>query len=147
MGNKEYLSGQLVNITDIGEQPTDRADPGSTLVCVTTNVNMDCCRSRDRSDNAGIGHWYYPNGTTVNSGSSGRGQNFTRYLYRHQVRLASQGVPEGPLGVYTCEIPDGNGRNIAANINIINVLSGKLNFYPIKYKISMHMLDFSKGFN
>ena len=128
MGNKEYLSGQLVNITDIGEQPANRSDPGSTLVCVTSNVNMDCCRSSDRSGNGGIGDWYYPNGSTVNSGSSGKGQNFTRYLYRHQVRLASEGVPEGPLGVYRCEIPDGSGRKIAANINVINVLSGKLNF-------------------
>ena len=128
MGNKKYLSGQLVNITDIGEQPANRSDPGSTLVCVTANVNMDCCRSSDRSDNGGIGDWYYPNGSTVNSGSSGKGQNFTRYLYTHQVRLASEGVPEGPLGVYRCEIPDGSGRKIAANINVINVLSGKLNF-------------------
>ena len=128
MGNKEYLSGQLVNITDIGEQPANRSDPGSTLVCVTTNVNMDCCRSRDLSDNAGIGDWYYPNGTMVISGSAGRGQNFIRYRYRHQVRLASEGVPEGPLGVYRCEITDGSGRKIAANINLINVLSGKFNF-------------------
>ena len=39
VGNKEYLSGQLVNITDIGGQPANRSDPGSTLVCVTTNVS------------------------------------------------------------------------------------------------------------
>ena len=127
VGNLDYLPGQLVNITDIGEQPSDRADPGSTLVCVTTNVNLNCCRSSDSIDNnAAIGDWYYPNGTMVNSFFSARGQNFTRYLYRHQVRLASQSVPEGPLGEYRCEIPDGNGRNISANIYIINVLSGKL---------------------
>ncbi len=30
--------GDSINITSIG------ADPGNTLVCNTTNVNMDCCR-------------------------------------------------------------------------------------------------------
>ena len=60
--NNVYIPGDSVPITDIGPQPGNRSDAGSTLVCVTTNVNTACCRG---SDGGAIGEWYYPNGTRV----------------------------------------------------------------------------------
>ena len=125
--NRVYLPGDLVNISDIGAQPLDdRSNPGSTLVCVTTNVNMACCRRRDNNNIGAIGDWYYPNDDSVNDPGGASGENFTKYVFRHQVRLSSQGAPEGPLGEYRCEIPDESGGNTNARINIINILSGKL---------------------
>ena len=124
--NRVYLPGDSVNISDIGTQPDVRSNPGSTLVCITTNVNMNCCRNSDSNGNGRIGNWYYPNEDMVNDPDSASSTNFTKFVQRQQLRLSSQGAPEGPLGEYRCEIPDGNGGNTNARINIINTLSGKL---------------------
>ena len=126
--SRVYLPGNSVNISDIGAQPLldDRSNLGSTLVCVTTNVNMACCRSRDNNKNGAIGDWYYPDDDMVNDPGSASNENFTKYVYQQQLRLSSRGAPEGPLGEYRCEIPDGNGGYANASINITNILSGKL---------------------
>ena len=126
--NRVYLPGNSVNISDIGSQPLDdRMNPGSTLVCVTTNVNMACCRNRDNNNNGPIGNWYYPIEDMVNyTDAASDGANFIKFVHDEQLRLSSQGAPEGPLGEYRCEIPDGSGGNATARINIINILSGKL---------------------
>ena len=124
--NRVYIPGNSVNISDIGAQPTDSSDSGSTLVCVTTNVNMACCRSSDNNNNGSIGDWYYPNGDMVNyPDAASDGENFTKFDRQQQLRLSSRGAPEGPLGEYRCEITDGSGGNANAKINIINILSGK----------------------
>ena len=124
--NRVYMPEDSINISDIGTQLDDRSNPGSTLVCVTTNVNMACCRRSDNNGNGPIGNWYYPNGDMVNDPGGASGENFTKYVFRHQLRLSSQATPEGPLGEYRCEIPNGNGGNSNARINIINIVSGKL---------------------
>ena len=130
LGNTKYLPGDFINISDIGPQPLhDRPNAASTLVCVTSNVNTACCRSRDNNLNSSIGNWYYPNGDIINNFNAARGENFTEYVYQQQLRLASQGTPEGPLGEYRCEIPDGRGGYANASINIINILSGNLNIF------------------
>ena len=127
--NRVYLPGDSVNISDIGAQPLDiRFNPGSTLVCVTTNLNIACCRSSDSNGNGRIGNWYYPNEDMVNyTDAASNGESFTKFVQEQQLRLASRGAPKGPLGVYRCEIPDGSGGNANARINIINIiLSGKI---------------------
>ena len=108
-----HLPGDSVNLSDIRQQPfEDRPNAGSTLVCVTTNVNTACCR---RDDNNGltnatagaVGEWLYPNNTQVPRPSDGNVVNFARIGYIYQVRLgreASDSTP--PLGVYTCQVPE-----------------------------------------
>ena len=101
IGNNIYLPGQTVNISDIGEQPNyyyDRSDPGSTLICVTTNINRACCR---RSDGGNVGEWYYPNGTIVNRLRNSPTDSFLRVGYAEQVRLLRKHDATRPLGVYT----------------------------------------------
>ncbi len=88
---------------------------------------MECCRRADTGKGA-IGNWYFPNGSAVLT-LANLGQT-TDTLYRlvaaQQVRLASRGTPVGPLGIYTCSVPNSNGILINATINIINILlSGK----------------------
>ena len=127
LGNNVYLPGDSVHITDIGEQQLDdRPDPGSTLVCVTTNVNTACCRGKDNPNNqnpngGAVGEWFYPDGSMVTrSNTIGSSTNiFARFGYTHQVRIGSIGTPTGPLGVYRCDIPDGmTGTNVSASINV-----------------------------
>ena len=119
LGNNIYLPGDSVLITDIGEQPVTRSDAGSTLVCVTTNVNSDCCRG---ADGGNVGEWFYPDGSMVPRLSAiGLTMDiFTRVGYTCQVRLRRVGSPTGPLGAYRCDVPDGTtGTNVSASINII----------------------------
>ena len=52
-----------------------------------------------------------PNNTPIPSTSAlgGASKVFVHYLYTEQVRLAIVGgTPPGPLGVYTCVVPDMN---------------------------------------
>ena len=117
LGNNIYLPGGSVLITDIGYQPANRSDPGSTLVCVTTNVNTACCRG---SDGGKGGDWFYPDGSMVLRAKniSSAMNVFARYGYTHQVRLGIVGTPTGPLGAYQCDVPDVTGTVVSASINI-----------------------------
>ena len=128
LGAKIYRPGDSVVITNIGEQEaSNRSNPGSTLVCVTTNVNTACCRGNDNPNNqnpngGAVGEWFYPDGSMVpRPNNVGSAMNvFARYGYTHHVRLSSVGSPTGPLGVYRCDVPDGTtGSNVSASINII----------------------------
>ena len=105
------LPGRSVLISDIGPQPADRRNPGSTLVCVTTNVNTACCRVHDNNgvNNAtagAVGEWYYPNGTLVPRPRNDM-VHLERIGYNNQIRLARE-VPDSTpsLGVYTCVVPE-----------------------------------------
>ncbi len=124
IGSRTLGDGDSVNITDIGDQPSNREDPGNTLICDTSYVNVECCRNADSGMGA-IGNWYSPTGPVINLKKLGQ---TTDILYRivgaQQVRLASIGAPVGPLGIYTCSVPNTNGTLINATINIINILSG-----------------------
>ncbi len=74
-----------------------------------------------------IGNWYTPTGPPVitlnNLGLTI--DTLYRVVHAQQVRLASRGAPGGPLGRYTCSVPNNNGILFNATINIINTLSGK----------------------
>ena len=105
-----HLPGDSVLISDIEHQPADRSNPGSTLVCVTTNVNTACCRGSDNNGmtntTAGsVGEWLYPNGTLVPRPTEVV-TKFARVGFTHQVRMARQvSTFTPPLGVYTCAVP------------------------------------------
>ena len=102
-----YLPGDTVLITDIGVDVVD-PDPGSSLVCNTSNVNNHCCGA--------LGEWYFPNGTIVPRNSDSLNGDFTRSGYTHQVRLNRRNNATIPLGTYTCVVPDMN--NHTANITL-----------------------------
>ena len=96
-----FFDGASVLISDIGSQPAGRTDPGSTLVCVTTNVNTACCRGGDNNGvtnaTAGaVGEWRYPNGTLVPR-PGGNVVDFTRLGFAHQVRLSMEVSGPSPV--------------------------------------------------
>jgi len=105
----------------IGDQPDDRSDPGSTLVCMTGNINKACCR---RGDGARVGKWYYPNGTIVYPLQYYYNYNgqytISETRYTKQVRLVRRKGNNalGPTGIYTCSVPDEHGNLWNASILI-----------------------------
>ncbi len=119
-------NGDSVNITDIESQPMYRSDPGNTLVCNTTLVNMNCCRNAESGMGA-IGNWYTPSGPAVITLTNVVPNTDTLYRVVHtqQIRLGSEGAPIGPLGIYTCRVPNEEGVEVMGSISIINILSGK----------------------
>ena len=121
-----YLPGESVLISDIGPQPFDRSIPGSTLVCVTTNVNTACCKSDDNNAQTNatagaVGEWLYPNGTQVPH-SNGNVTDFARIGGTHQIRLARQALDSTPQkGVFTCQVPEpSHGVLYKASISLLN---------------------------
>ena len=102
-----YLPGDTVLITAIGHSGTD---PDSSLVCVTSNVNTQCCRE---SDGGNVGEWYFPGGTIVPRQNSAPSADFTRSGFTHQVRLNRRNSAMSPTGIYECRVPDGDGMNTA----------------------------------
>ena len=127
LGNRTLLPGQSINITDIGGQPIDRSDPGSTLVCITENVNTNCCRKIDTGGYSSIGGWYLDNQPVLSLNAVWwlTTNAFVRVVNYRQVRLAAVGHPTGPVGNYTCSVPDANGTIINATVSLVNVLAGE----------------------
>ena len=114
-----YLPGDTVFITDIGIGLVADPNPGSSLVCNTSNVNTHCCRGRDNPNGPSLGEWYFPNGTIVLRLSFSPNGDFTRNGYTHQVRLNRRNNAMTPLGSYTCVVPDmNNTMNHTATITL-----------------------------
>ena len=110
------LSGSSLVISDIGKQPKERSEVGSTLVCVTSNVNNNCCRT---TDGGNVGEWWDPTGALViHENQDISNSIFTRVGYHEQVRLSRRSDATGPVGRYTCAVPDSNGVNTTAYIII-----------------------------
>ena len=104
-----YLSGDTILITDIGSANTD--DSGSSLVCVTSNVNPRCCRTADGGSG---GEWHLPDGTRILNTPD---TNFYRTRHKEQVRLNRRNNTMSPTGVFTCEVPN-DGDSTVATITI-----------------------------
>ena len=126
-----YLPGDTLMITDIGSSTYAArfADPGSSLVCISSNVNTQCCRSRDGGN---VGEWFFPNGAMVPRNSRSPGSDFTRNGFTQQVRLNRRNNAVAPFGVYTCRIPDGRNSSVIHSANITLLLNGEA--FKVNYK-------------
>ena len=123
LGNRIYLPGDTIFISDIGPQPGNRSDPGSTLVCVTTYVNMECCRKMDNLDNVRKGNWFNPDNQQVPTSSSATSNDIlVRVGWLHQIRLAKNGNAI-QCGLYKCEVPKLTDNSILISASIY--LSGE----------------------
>ena len=122
-----YLPNDTVVITDIGVATTpiglqlghvtgNTSDAGTSLVCVTTNVNTACCRS---GNGGNVGEWYFPNGTIVFRNYGYYERDFTRSGYTQQVRLNRRNNSTAPTGKYECRVPDEYGVLHTASIRIV----------------------------
>ena len=76
-------------------------------MCVTSNVNMNCCRRIDGPNDSGnLRDWHFPNGTIVPRHSDVPSANFTKSAFIHQVRLNRRNNALTPNGIYECRVPD-----------------------------------------
>ena len=111
-----YPSGATVPITSIGV--SDGEDAGSSLMCVTSNVNTMCCRGADNPNGGAQGNWLWPNGTIVNANPNG---TITRSDYNQQIRFNRKRTDVlSPTGTYSCVVPAGsdNTKTHTANITL-----------------------------
>ena len=114
-GNR-YEPGDSILITDVGVHLGD-SGPGDSLVCVTTDVNTQCC-----TDTGDIGEWFFPNGSMVlhNIDDSNRNTQIVRTGHANQVRLNFRTRQTSPTGEYTCVVPVTNGSvNQTAGIRLV----------------------------
>ena len=114
-GNR-YEPGDSILITDIRLHEGD-AGPGNSLVCVTTDVNTQCC-----TDVGGVGEWLFPNGSMVirNNDDPNRNSPIIRTGRTNQVRLNFRTEQTSPTGEYTCVVPETGGSVIqTAKISLV----------------------------
>ena len=101
LAEQVYLPGDTVLITDIGTRTgTDPDQAGTALVCVTTNINTQCCRGSDHSGSGPVGFWYFPDGAQVPRGTNAG--PFFRTASTLQVRLGRMSGVMEPVGAYEC---------------------------------------------
>ena len=81
------------------------ASPGDSLVCVTTDVNTQCC-----NDTGGVGEWYFPDGSMVlrNIDDPNRNSEIISTGHANQVRLNFRTRQTSPTGEYICVVPETN---------------------------------------
>ena len=111
-GNR-YEPGDSILITDIGVHHGD-ADPGDSLVCVTTDVNTQCCND--------TGEWFFPNGSMVlHNFNTGSDNPMIRTGCTNQVRLNFRTHQTSPTGEYICVVPETGGSVIqTAGIRLVS---------------------------
>ena len=113
-GNR-YESGDSILITDVGVHHGN-AGAGDSLVCVTTDVNTQCC-----TDRGGVGEWFFPNGNMVlhNIDDPNRNSQIMTGC-ANQVRLNFRTSQTSPTGEYTCVVPEtGSSGNQTAEIRLV----------------------------
>ena len=102
-----YPNNSVVSLTDIGE--------GYSALHCLTNLTT-CCREKD-GDRAG--EWFLPGQTSpvihVNM------DNFARSRGPSAVLLNGR-TGTGPTGLYTCQVPDGEGnKTLYIGVNLGNI--------------------------
>ena len=117
-GNR-YEPGDSILITDVGLHITsgNNIGPGDSLVCVTTDVNTQCC-----TDVGGVGEWFFPNGSMVprNIDDPNRNSQIIRTGRANQVRLLFRTRQTSPTGEYICVVPETGGLvNQTAGIRLV----------------------------
>ncbi len=135
----EYLAGDTLPIMDVGDSflsnnKTKQVDPGLSLVCVTRNVNTNCCSAADHSGSGPVGNWFYPDGTIVPGNNANPNGSFTRSSHFQKIRLNRKRTDVMvQTGVYTCEVPDGSNTALIHTATIMLCESNI--FIMLRYQI------------
>ena len=111
-GNR-YEPGDSILITDVGLHH-GISGPGDSLVCVTTDVNTQCCTN--------VGEWFFPDGSMVlrNMDDPNRNSQVMRTGHTNQVRLNFRTQQTSPTGEYTCVVSETGGSVIqTAGIRLV----------------------------
>ncbi len=112
-----YQPGDTVFLSDIGAFTAGSVDgAGLSLVCVTSNVNTQCCRRRDGGN---VGEWHFPDGSIVPRNGRAPTGDFTRTAQNQQLRLNHRNNAVTPTGAFECRVPaESTGVTVVASIKI-----------------------------
>ena len=108
-----YLPGDILSITNIGSIGYS-GHIGSSLACVTTNINTQCCR---RSDGGAVGEWHFPDGSILPRRLLGGA--FTRSGHPQRINLNNEYNRTTPTGLYSCQIPVNSSDTVVAGIYLV----------------------------
>ncbi len=138
MNGTVYLPGATIPITDVGDSYVpdnwvNQDDPGLSLVCVTSNVNTNCCIGSDHPGNGSVGKWLYPDGSIVICNSANLDGYITRSSNNQQIRLNRKISDDlSQTGVYTCEVTDESNNTI---IHTATITLGEYTILLLSYMI------------
>ena len=124
MGGVIYPPNVALDLTDIGVD-------GDSLRCLTPLIL--CCQA-DQNSNGGLrGGWRFPNGSYVDSRSSGSNMSMSREA--SSVLLHRRNNVMFPIGVYTCEVPDYRTtlRKLSVHLYVGHVTGKELLFDALNY--------------
>ena len=107
-----YQNNSIVTLEDIGEDD-------SALLCITNQTT--CCQTSDTEDVAGLGNWYFPNGSRV---PSERNQ-WEFFRTRGEMVVLMHRRRGGEEGIYRCEIPDGMTVTQTIYIGVYSASTGE----------------------
>ena len=115
-----YPSGSTISIIKVGAftSSTGYFFPDSSLVCVTSEVNSQCCRERDGGN---VGEWLYPDGSLVPRNSLEPNSDFSINKYNQEVRLNRRNNALWPAGEFTCRVPREDGCNDEMHVGTISL--------------------------
>ena len=112
-------NNSYVDVNEIGAGGPGGISDIEGLLCHTNK--MDCCGSGQVPGGDTLGHWFFPNGTVVNSRSSnvdaGRTDFFFRNRFQSVVRLLRVGHPL-EMGFFHCEVPNARNINQSLYVNV-----------------------------
>ena len=87
------------------------------LVCVTSNVNTQCCRAIGETPSGEpVGNWHFPNVSLVPRRAVAPNNDFSRTGNYQQVWLHRINNAMTPMGSYECRVPDNSGMLHTASI-------------------------------
>ena len=102
-----------MTLEDTGEERDDDA-----LLCMT-NLTA-CCQPGE--DEAGLGNWFFPNGTKVPSTGA---KQWDFYRTRGQMVVSLKRRRGQEDGIYRCEIPDSMNVTQSIYIGVYNTHTGE----------------------
>ena len=128
-----YQHNSTVSITQIGcfDRATGYDNADASLMCVTDQVNTNCCREQDGGN---MGEWYFPNGSMIPRERESH-SNFSRSGFLMQVRLNRKNEAMGPLGTYKCKVPRMDGCGGKLHMHVASVIIGQYPHWVASYGI------------
>ena len=110
----------MVNLEDIGLD--------DNALTIYTNLTT-CCRRSDHPGNMSLGNWKFPNNSDVGYRGTSIPSDFSRNRAKSTIFLHRVSSATGPIGIYTCDLPDTRSIHQIMYFGIYDKTRGKSNSY------------------
>lgn len=118
--------------------------PNNDLTVLDYTCLNDCCKidlhCYSNSSSSSVGYIYFPNGRRYSS-------SYTYYYYMVVSRVSPSGIltynyrhyDPDYWGIYTCQIPDSNGRTLETNIGIYSSMPSMYQFVCVNLSLQVNI--------